>query len=241
MDRSGLLTSFNRHLLARRSRALRPRRNTAVGAPVREVRRRSSSCTTGSVPAPDTDASLHGEGRLDVDLLMIVSVLPWVREYQPQPMRLPILVGGKWCTYVPDGRLLGLARPLCLEIKPLRKLLASPDLDGRKTAIEQALDDRNEDFEIWSEVEIRAEPLFSNAKLVWSNAQNAAPAEIVVACATLRQVRFSIMHEVVDALGGSHDGWRLALALVGMKVLALDLTNLINGETPVRVGTRGWI
>jgi hypothetical protein len=211
------------------------------GEPVREVRRRSSACTTGSVPVPGAGATLHGEGRLDVDLHVIVSVLPWVREYQPQPMRLPIFVEGRWSTYVPDGRLLGLARPLCIEVKPLAKLRASPDLNGRKAAIEGALAERGEDFDIWSELDIRAEPLFSNARLVWSAAQNATAAETVRACAALRHVPFGIMDEIVDILGGSHAGWRLALSLVGMKVLALDLSRTINGTSSVRPGARGWI
>ncbi|HET9639607.1 MAG TPA: hypothetical protein VFP12_10400 [Allosphingosinicella sp.] len=212
-----------------------------MAVPVREVRRRSSACTTGSVPVPVIGTSLHGEGRLDVDLHVLVSVLPWVREYKAQPMRLPIWVEGRWSTYVPDGRLLGLARPLCVEVKPLKKLRVSPDLDGRKIAIERALDLRGEDFVIWTELEIRAEPLFPNAKLVWSHAQNAAPTEIVETCAKLRNVAFSIMDEVVAAFGGGQHGWRLALALVGMKVLALDLNQPIVGSSRVRVGTRGWI
>jgi hypothetical protein len=190
---------------------------------------------------PDTGISLHGEGRLDIDLHIVVSVLPWVREYQAQPMRLSILVQGRWSTYVPDGRLLGLARPLCIEVKPLAKLRISPDLDGRKTAIEKALALRGEDFVIWTERDIRAEPLFANAKLVWSHAQNAAPGEIAEACAKLRNVTFSIMEEVVAAFGGGQHGWRLALALIGMKVLALDLNRPIVGSSHVRVGTRGWI
>jgi len=220
---------------------LRRRRNLAAGAPVREVRKRSAACTTGSVPMPASDSSLHGEGRLDVDLHIVISVLPWVRAYHPQPMRLPIIVDGRRSTYVPDGRLLGLARPLCIEVKPLAKLLASPDLDGRKMAIERALDQRGEDFAIWTERDIRAEPLFANAKLVWSQAHNASPADIVAACATLRDAQFSEMHEVVVALGGGQLGWRMALALVGNKVLVLDLSRPIVAGSLVRNGPRGWI
>ncbi len=209
--------------------------------PVREVRRRSSSCTTGSVPVPVAGPPLHGEGRLDIDLQIVVSVLPWVREYQPQPMRLPIQVDGRWSHYTPDGRLLGLARPLCIEAKPLAKLRASPDLDGRKSAIQRALRERGENFDIWTELDIRAEPLFSNAKLVWSHAHNATSIEVVEACAILRTVDFTTVGQVVDALGGGHRGWRTAFALVGMKVVALDLARPIAASSAVRVGTRGWI
>ena len=216
-------------------------RSPRSGAPVREVRRRAASCTTGAVPVPASGGVLHGEGRLDVDLHIVASVLPWVREYRPQPMRLPILVDGRWSSYVPDGRLLGLARPLCVEVKPLAMLRASPDLEGRKGAIERALDALGEDFAVWTELDIRAEPLFQNAKLVWSKAQNVTAAETVAACSALRTVRFSTMGEVVEALGGGHHGWRLALALVGRKVVATDLTREIGATTPARVGPRGWI
>jgi hypothetical protein len=215
-------------------------RGRATG-PVRRVRRRSSACTTGSVPDPATGVPLHGEGRLDVDLHIVVSVLPWVREYQPQPMRLPIWVEGSWSSYIPDGRLLGLVRPLCIEVKPLAKLRASPDLDGRRGAIERALAERGEDFVIWTEREIRAEPLFPNAKLIWSHAKNVTSRETVPACASLRGVAFASMQEVVDVLGGGPNGWRMALALVGMRVLALDLGRPISAASAVRVGSRGWI
>ena len=156
-------------------------------------------------------------------------------------MRLPIRVDGAWTTYVPDGRLLGLVRPLCIEAKPLAKLRASPDLDGRRSTIERALAKRGEDFAVWTELEIRAEPLFANAKLVWSQAQNATNAETVAACAVLRPVAFSTLGEVVAALGGGHLGWRGALALVGMKVIVTDLARTITAASPVRVGPRGWI
>lgn len=209
--------------------------------PVREVRRRSKACTTGAVPVPVTAAVLHGEGRLDIDLHVVVSVLPWVREYQPQPHRLPIVVGGRKTFYVPDGRLLGLARPLNIEVKPLVKLEASPDLDGRKSAIERAYAARDEDFDIWTELEIRAEPLFSNAKSVWSCAQNLSPAETVRACDTLRGLDFTTMGEVVAALGGGPKAWRLAQGLIGLKVLAVDLGRVIGPGSGVRAGTRGWI
>lgn len=220
---------------------LKKRRNLEVGVPVREVRRRSAACTTGSVPMIDVGTSLHGEGRLDIDLHIVVSVLPWVRAYQPQPMRLPIIVEGRRATYVPDGRLLGLARPLCIEVKPLAKLKASPDLEGRKMAIEHALEERGEDFAIWTEHEIRAQPLFANAKLVWSQANSASPSDIVAACAVMREVRFSEMQDVVTALGGGQRGWRMALALVGFKVLVLDLSSPIAAGSLVRNGPRGWI
>ncbi|MDK2768288.1 MAG: hypothetical protein KYX69_11285 [Sphingomonas sp.] len=176
-----------------------------------------------------------------MNLHIVVSVLPWVREYQPQPLRLPIEVGGRRSFYTPDGRLLGLARPLCIEVKPLAKLRESPDLDGRKGAIERALGALGEDFVIWTEEDIEAEPLFPNAKLVWSNAQNATSAGVVEACAALRGCAFSAMGEVVDLLGGGREGWRMALALIGLKVLAVDLARHIDGEAAVRLGTRGWI
>lgn len=184
---------------------------------------------------------LHGEGRLDVNLHIVASVLPWVREYRAQPLRLPIEVAGRRSFYTPDGRLLGLARPLCIEVKPLAKLRESPDLDGRKDAIERALGEIGEDFVIWTEEDIEADPLFPNAKLVWSKAQNASSAEVVEACAALRHRAFSTMGEVVGLLGGGREAWRMALALVGLKVLAVDLARRIDGEAPVRLGTRGWI
>lgn len=217
------------------------RRARGPSGPVREVRRRAASCTTGSVPVPVSGRPLHGEGRLDVNLHIVVSVLPWVREYRPQPLRLPIEVDGRRSFYTPDGRLLGLARPLCIEVKPLAKLRESPDLDGRKDAIERAFGEIGEDFAIWTEEDIEAEPMFSNAKLVWSNAQNAAPAEVVEACAALRQHAFTTMGEVVDLLGGGQVGWRMGLALVGLKVLAVDLASEIVASAQVRFGTRGWI
>lgn len=190
---------------------------------------------------PVAGGPLHGEGRLDVNLHIVVSVLPWVREYRPQPMRMPVEVDGRRSFYTPDGRLLGLVRPLCIEVKPLAKLRESPDLDGRKDAIVRALAEIGEDFVIWTEEDIEAEPLFTNAKLVWSNAQNASSAEMVGACAALRHRAFSTMGEVVDLLGGGREAWRMALALVGMKVLAVDLAREIGGASPVRPGTRGWI
>ena len=49
------------------------------------------------------------------------------------------------------------------------------------------------------------------------------------------------MGEVVDLLGGGREGWRMALALIGLKVLAVDLARHIDGEAAVRLGTRGWI
>lgn len=217
------------------------RRTTGPSGPVREVRRRAASCTTGSVPVPVAGPPLHGEGRLDINLHIVVSVLPWVREYRPQPLRLPIDVGGRRSFYTPDGRLLGLARPLCIEVKPLAKLRESPDLEGRKDAIERGFAKIGEDFAIWTEEDIEAEPMFSNAKLVWSHAQNATPAEVVDACATLRHRVFFAMNEVVDLLGGGRGAWRMALALVGLKVLAVDLAREIGAGAPVRLGTRGWI
>lgn len=193
------------------------------------------------MPIPDSDASLQGEGRLDVDAHLLISVLPWVREYQPQPMRLPIECRGGSSIYIPDGRLLGLSRPLCIEIKPLAKLRKSPDLGGRKKAIERALAARGEDFDIWTEREIRAEPLFSNAKLVWSCAQNLPPTEVAAACAALRHARVAVIADVLRALGDRSDSWRIVLGLIGLKVLCADLTRELAAEAAVRHGPRGWI
>lgn len=190
---------------------------------------------------PEGEEVLHGEGRLDVDLQIVVSVLPWVREYQPQPMQLPIVVQGRPSFYVPDGRLLGFERPLCIEAKPLVKLRASPDLDGRKPAIERALTARGEDFTIWTELDVRAEPLFSNAKLVWSHANHATSAETVTSCGALRVASFSTLGDVVSVLGGGQLGWRRTLALLGKKVIVTDLGRVIGASSLVRVGPRGWI
>ena len=91
-------------------RPLRRRRGTALGAWVREGRKRSSACRPGGVPVPDTSVALHGKGKLDTDLHIPVPVLPWGREFQACPARLPSPVKGSWYSYVPDAPLVGFSR-----------------------------------------------------------------------------------------------------------------------------------
>ena len=56
-----------------------------------------------------------------------------------------------------------------------------------------------------------------------------------------QRVWFERMREVVSALGGNQLGWRVALALIGKKVLSLNLGRPIEASSPVRIGPRGWI
>ena len=204
------------------------------------AKRRSSSCTTGLLPGLDDDLPQSGsEGRLDLDFQFVMAVAPHVREYREQPERFRLRCGGRVRHYVPDGLAGTVLGPVYFEVKPKRILARSPDLDGRLDAIRAECARRDACFEIVTEDHVRAGHLLPNSIRVWSAAQSAEPERIRHACAALRDVDFPAeLGSVVDLLGV--EGWRLAMALVGMRLLAVDLTSQLDAETVVLRGGKDW-
>lgn len=210
--------------------------------PVRNpARRRSSRCTTSLLPIvglQDND-SRQGEGRLDFDFQIIMSVAPHVIEYREQPETFTWLQNGVWRRYTPDGLAVTTLGKLYCEIKPEKQLQRSPDLKGRLDEIRAQCRERDADFAIMSEEQIRTGCLLANSMRVWSASQEMDQGQIVRACAMLEQIHFPVTLGTVWAVLGDR-AMRIANGLVGHKYLALNLNEPLLGTTMVARGRRRW-
>lgn len=217
---------------ARQDRVMSPARHPA--------KRRSSSCTTGLLPAIGADgAATAFEGRLDLDFQRIMIVAPNVRRYVEQPETFHFEVDGQRRRYTPDGLAYTTLGRFYFEVKPALKLARSPNLDGRLTSIVEECAKRGAQFQIVTEADIRRGELLTNSTAVWSAAQGVEPADVQRACRALRSMTFPIsMRNLTGILGPRR--WTLVKALLGLRFLATDLSLPFSEQTIIVRGGRDW-
>lgn len=209
--------------------------------PVRHpAKRRTSSCTTGLLPAIGDGARPFAfEGRLDLDFQIIMSVAPHVQQYMEQPETFRLSIDGRARRYTPDGLAFTTFGQIYFEVKPKAKLARSPDLDGRLESIRSECAERKAGFSIVTEDEIRIGKLLSNSTAVWSAAQDIDPLEAQRVCRMLRTTVFPMTMECLALpLGPRH--WFFAKALIGLRFLATDLSKPFSRKTIITRGGRDW-
>lgn len=211
-------------------------------SPVRSpANRRSSACTTSRLPTIGHryDDSRQGEGRLDLDFQVIMTVAPHVITYLEQPEEFSWSTPAGLRRYTPDGLARTTMGDVYFEVKPEKWLLRKPDLDGRLEDIIRQCEDRNAAFSIVSERHIRTGYLLENSIRVWSASQDIDHGRIIRACAILEGLTFPCrLSDVWAALGDG--GRRTANGLIGHKYLAINLNAEMSGATMVGRGRKLW-
>lgn len=215
----------------------------ALDGPVRTpARRRSSRCTTGSLPTIESNCGGHwqSEGRLDFDFQLIMSVAPHVIAYREQPETF-VWRDGRNVTrrYTPDGLAITTMGAVYFEVKPERWLAQHPNLDGKLDDIEAECRQRNARFAIVSEAHIRVGHLLPNSRRVWSASQQVTQGDLIRACAKLAALDFPISLKDICCVLGEY--WsRLVNGLIGHKYLAVDLNQPLSEDLRVCRGLKPW-
>jgi len=220
----------------------RAKPRSAPEFPVRQpASRRSSGCTTSRLPIIGhcDNVSKQGEGRLDLEFQVIMTVAPHVITYLEQPEQFAWNTPTGLRRYTPDGLARTTMGLVYFEVKPEKWLLRKPDLDGKLKDIIRLCEERNAVFSIVSERNIRTGYLLENSIRVWSASQDINQGQIIRACAILEGLTFPCrLRTVWDALGDS--GRRIANGLIGHKYLAINLSAEMSGATMVGCGRKLW-
>lgn len=105
------------------------------------------------------------ESQLERDCMRVLDILPEVEAYWSQPFGLMYEHYGKLKTYYPDIEVKTRTGRKIIEVKPNSKLIKSGIFD-RFEVIRDLLREKGYSFEVWTEDQIRPEPLLSNVKLL---------------------------------------------------------------------------
>jgi len=141
----------------------------------RVVTGRRTGAFTGTFPSRKMGQLVAFESLLEADLIALLEVSPDVLRFHAQPetirWREPT---GRLRRYTPDF-LVETAREgrVYREVKPRRRLLKDPTLGGRRARIVAECAERGGQFEVWTEVEIRAEPRAANVRAILAAGRSA--------------------------------------------------------------------
>ena len=169
---------------------------------------------------------------------MIMAVAPHVDSYTEQPETFSFEVDGRLRSYTPDGLAQTSFGPIYFEVKPLKKLAESPDLEGRLDQIKVECAARGARFSIVTEADVRVGSLLGNSIAAWSAAQGLDHEDLHETLALLRGVKFPVTAKDLSLLGAQR--WRRTKALIGMRYLAADLALPLSEDTIIVRGRRYW-
>jgi hypothetical protein len=136
----------------------RPARKVANGRKQRSIAHR--------LPVAWLGRSVPYESRLEADLVMVMAADADVTGIWSQPETFRWRAEGRLRRYTPDFLITTYYGPVYREVKPIDVLVRDPTLGGRLEAIRGQCACRGARFEIWTEIDIRAEPRFANARAV---------------------------------------------------------------------------
>lgn len=109
--------------------------------------------------------SVPWESQLERDCMRILDILPEVEAYWSQPGGFIYEFAGKQRIYYPDIEVKTRTGRKFIEVKPSDKLLKGDTFD-RFEVIRLVLQGEGYSFEVWTEDQIRQEPLVSNVDLL---------------------------------------------------------------------------
>lgn len=132
------------------------------GGRVRRIVTRSGRGYRGKFPSLKLGRLVHWESLLERDAILQTEYDPSVLTYQEQPCVVTYYdAEGKVRRYMPDLMVERQTGMTFVEVKPKRKLL-QPSLRGKLEAIALRMQERDQPFQILTELEIRREPRYSN-------------------------------------------------------------------------------
>lgn len=133
--------------------------------PVRKVVRRSGKNFRGYFPSRKAGRLIGWESIHERDAILILEYTPEVKTFEEQPSEETYyLEDGTARTYYPDLRATyACGRVVDIEIKPSRKL-ENPELARKLALVEKRYLQLKREFEVWTELDFRAEPRYSKCK-----------------------------------------------------------------------------
>lgn len=133
--------------------------------PARRVVTPSKGRVVGRFFSGKNQRHVPWESQLERDCMRLLDILPEVEAYRSQPFGFIYDFAGKQRIYYPDLEVKTRTGRKIIEVKPNGKLLESGIFD-RFEVIRELLQDEGYSFEIWTEDQIRPEPLLSNVNLL---------------------------------------------------------------------------
>ncbi len=133
--------------------------------PARRVVTRSKGRVVGYFYSRKNRRQIAWESQLERDCMRVLDVLPEVVKYKAQPFRFIYEFDGRSRFYYPDIEVLTRTGRKILEVKPVKKLFEHGVLE-RLELMREMLREEGYGFEVWTEDQIRKEPLWSNVKLL---------------------------------------------------------------------------
>lgn len=184
------------------------------------------------------EAIIEAESLLEHDFVVLKRLDGSTREIRQQPRRLKWWDPRtrQWRLHIPDFELLshGSERVVFAQVKPAE---IAAELKEELDLIRDAFEHLGHGFEVWTEVEIRAQPRFRNAQLLYGHT---GPLENVEALAAVRKVlrdtapEALTIGEIREAAGVGGMAFRAVLRLHVRGEVALDLDRPIIDGAMVR-------
>lgn len=198
----------------------------------RSIVTRSGRGYRGKFPSLKLGRLVHWESLLERDAILQTEYDPSVLTYQEQPCVVTYYdAEGTVRRYTPDLRIERQTGVTIVEVKPKRKL-SQPSLRGKLEAIALRMQEREQAFQILTEIDIRHEPRYSNLVRIHDALRN------------LNSVDRSPLAELPHYLTGEYRFDDLVKALGSERVvfrhflagsLHIDINRAITGATLVRV------
>tara|TARA_R110001599_G_scaffold64023_3_gene179192 strand:+ start:847348 stop:848064 length:717 start_codon:yes stop_codon:yes gene_type:complete len=141
------------------------------GERARKIVRRSNLRVTGKFPSFRNNASVHWESFTERDCVIRLDADPRIDSFKEQPATLTYVLNGKTYRHFPDLFVVGNGRAAFIEVKSH----TDPDLCEaieRGNALRPALLMQGFDYFVVTDLEIRHEPQFSDAKLLLQLGRN---------------------------------------------------------------------
>ncbi len=168
-------------------------RHVARPQPTRRIITGRKDCITGHFPSRKAAMGYRMvayEGLLARDFMALIEMDDTVVSYQEEPPPFKWTDGWKIYRYHPDVALTMLdRRMICVEVKPLSKLLKHRIYAHRSAVEEAAFEAGYDEFQIWTEREIRTGCRLANAYLVTSGQSFSPASEDALA---IRQALFDL-------------------------------------------------
>lgn len=142
--------------------------------------------------------NVQWESRLERDAIYIAAVNPFISAIQEQPFVVRYRLDGQLHEYTPDLWLLCRRKPLVVEVKEAAEA-SLPENQARFAEIARVLAIYEVDFTVWTETEIRREPLLRNARYVLRFRSYPFEQDDSCSVTKLLEARGPLTHSVIQA------------------------------------------
>lgn len=210
---------------------------STTGGPLRTIVTGTKCKPTGVYNSVKTGHAQPYESQFELRFMKICEADWHVINWLAQPHRIEIVHDGKWLTYFPDivlERTNGAVE--VIEIKRNKTDEVRRDVELKLRLAAEFYSAIGFKFKILDTADISIEPLFSNAEEVQRHAHTTVPpAERFT---LLRRISLSgedhlPFGKIVEFLGGGIAGRKKLCSLIVRRYLAIDLTEVLNEDTPV--------